>query len=70
VVIKAWPEALRKGVKEKTGGDSVDVVERMEAAAAAASCIVIVACDVTVKGDGERMGQKCKQRSPPYEDRS
>ena len=37
VVIRAWPEALRKGVKEKVAGGSVDVVERMETAAAAAS---------------------------------
>jgi len=37
--MRAWPEARRKGVKEKVGGGSVDVVETMEAAAtAAASC--------------------------------
>lgn len=29
-------------MKEKVGGDSVDVVERMEATAAAASCIVVL----------------------------
>jgi hypothetical protein len=41
VVIKACPEALRKGVKEKVGGESGHVMERMEAALAAASCIAV-----------------------------
>lgn len=50
LVISAWPEALRKGVKEKVGGGSVNVVERMEAAAALASCIVSGVGDVVVKG--------------------
>jgi hypothetical protein len=52
VVIRAWPEDLRKGVKEKVGGGSVNVVERMEAAAALASCIVVGVGDVVVKGWG------------------
>jgi hypothetical protein len=43
VVMRAWPEALRKGVKEKVGGGSGDVVERIEDAAAAASWVVAVA---------------------------
>jgi hypothetical protein len=43
VVMRAWPEALRKGVKEKVGGGSGDVVERIEDAAAAASWVVAAA---------------------------
>jgi hypothetical protein len=39
-------------VKEKVGDGSADVVERIEVAAAAASCIVVDVEDVVVKGRG------------------
>lgn len=43
VVMRAWPDALRKGVNEKVSDGSVEVVEMIEAAAAAAaSCMVVV----------------------------
>jgi hypothetical protein len=46
--MRAWPEALRKGVKEKVGGGPGDVVERIEDAAAAASWVV--AADIVMRG--------------------
>jgi len=48
VVIRACPEALRKGVKEKVGGGSGDVVERIEDAAAAASWAIVA--DIAMRG--------------------
>jgi hypothetical protein len=48
VVIRACPEALRKGVKEKVGGGSGDVVERIKDAAVAASWVVVA--DIAVRG--------------------
>ena len=48
VVMRAWPEALRKGVKEKVGGGSGDVVERIEDAAATASWAVVA--DIVMRG--------------------
>jgi hypothetical protein len=46
--MRACPEALRKGVKEKVGGGSGDVVERIEDAAAATSWDVVV--DIAMRG--------------------
>jgi len=48
VVMRAWPEALRKGVKEKVGGGSGDVVERIEDTAVAASWAVVA--DIVTRG--------------------
>jgi hypothetical protein len=48
VVMRACPEALRKGVKEKVGGGSGDVVERIEDAAVAASWDFVV--DIAMRG--------------------
>jgi hypothetical protein len=49
--MRAWPEALRKGVKEKVGGGSRDVVERIEDAAAAASWAVVA--DIAMREQGQ-----------------
>jgi hypothetical protein len=52
VVMRAWPEALRKGVKEKVGGGSRDVVERIEDAAAATSWVVVA--DIVTRGQVQK----------------
>jgi hypothetical protein len=46
--MRAWPEARRKGVKEKVGGEAGSAVERMDSARAEGVSGVVVDREVDV----------------------